>query len=46
MRTESEANQAMHARAIERARWAAVLGAKPVSRPAVRRSFWSLLFGL
>ncbi len=45
--SEAQANDSMQARAIERARWAAVLARPAGWRPAVRRrSLWSLIFGL
>lgn len=49
MNSEAYANQALHAQAEERARWAAVL-ARPVNHPirraTVRRSLFARLLGL
>lgn len=46
MHSEFSANQHLQALANERARWAAVLARPANFRPVVRRSFWSLIFGL
>lgn len=48
MRSESDASAYLQARALERARWAAVLARPATVKPArpMRRSLWSLIFGL
>ena len=47
MKSEMQANQALANMAEERMSWVAVLGEKPASkRPAPKRGFWSIVFGL